>query len=135
MDKWDPEDLAYAAGFLDGEGCFYADLEGRKISVSCSNTNLPVIKWFQEIFGGSVSTDSRRRKDTHRNVYSWKVVARDAWAVCCAVAPYLKEKAAQALLLIGIQQYVGKVGGRPSPFIMEERGRLALKVRELKYAR
>ena len=103
---WDEETLAYAAGFLDGEGCFTV---GRhwKITVSCANTNRAVIEWFKATFGGTVSRSSRRRKANHRICWQWCVVSRGADRVCKWVAPYLKEKAPQALLLLSLQQTMG----------------------------
>lgn len=40
--EWSDHDLAYAAGFLDGEGNFYIGRYWR-IRVSCSNTYRPII--------------------------------------------------------------------------------------------
>lgn len=133
--EWDEETLPYVAGFLDGEGCFSVD-EGRwKIRVSCANTNRPIIEWLCRNFGGSFCKNAtRRRKPHHRRTYSWSVVARDASDFCCVVAPYLKEKAEQALLLIAIQQTMGIRRGRfTPPVILEERRNLSQRLKELKH--
>lgn len=113
MDKrrsWDPDDLHYAAGFLDGEGCFFIHRrengKHHKGAISCSNTHRPTIEWFQQTFGGSISK-GKSRKSNHRPVYSWQVVANDAFEICGAVLPYLKQKTEQALLLFALQQTRG----------------------------
>lgn len=134
--EWDDETLPYVAGFLDGEGCFSVDDHRWKIRVSCANTNRPIIEWLQHNFGGSFCKNAtRRRKPHHRRTYSWSVVSRDAHNFCCAVAPYLKEKAEQALLLIAIQQTMGvkRKGRFIPPDVLQERNRLSQKLKELKH--
>jgi len=127
--------LAYAAGFLDGEGCFY--IEGaphHKIRVSAANTDEGVIRWLQSLFGGSVSQERRQRNPNHRPVWSWQVVSRDAWRMCCTVVPYLKQKAEQALLLIATQQTKGNGGpGTVTSEVRSERQWYADRAKELKY--
>jgi len=101
----DEQDLAYAAGFLDGEGCFYADLTKYcKAGVRCSNTYEPAIKSLHQLFGGHMYKEKRKKKSYHKDLYTWAVVGNDALRVCQVIAPYLKEKTEQALLLIAIQQ-------------------------------
>lgn len=133
MKNFDEETLAYAAGFLDGEGCFSVDGgKYHKIRVSCANTNRPAIEWLHKNFGGSFCRNATRiKKKNHRRCFSWSVVANDAKQLCCILAPYLKEKAEQALLLIAIQQTKGTA--RISEELFEERTRLANKVKELKH--
>lgn len=135
MPTWSEEDLAYAAGFLDGEGCFTA---GRhwKITVTCSNTDRDVIQWFKDTFGGSTTLHDRKRKPNHRTIHSWTVVSRDAMRLCCAVAPFLKVKADQAMGLIALQQTMGlPLNGRCiRDDVREERDRIATRLKELKHA-
>jgi hypothetical protein len=123
------EDLAYAAGFLDGEGCFTATTLNRrwKIVVAAENTNRPVIEWLHTLFGGCFSPCRTRRKANHRLTCRWAATGRDAHRVCAILAPYLKEKAPQALLLIAIQQTMSAplIGRYINPDILAERIRLA----------
>jgi hypothetical protein len=127
---WDEDGLAYAAGFLDGEGCFTV---GRnwKITVTTENTYRPVVEWLHYHFGGSLTRNSTKRKPNHRPLHRWCVVSQDAYKLCLAVTPYLKEKAPQALLLIAIQQTMGKYWRVP-PELADERNRLAGLVKEYK---
>lgn len=132
-DKWDEDDLAYVAGFIDGEGCFSV---GRnwKITVSCANTHKPVVEWLAAHFGGSFCKNATRaKKPNHRRIYSWSVVSRDADHFCKAVVPYLRVKTEQALLLIALQQTMTNGGKRLPQFVVDERNRLSKMVKELKH--
>jgi hypothetical protein len=125
------EDLAYAAAFLDGEGCFTV---GRhwKITVVCENTYYPVVEWLHRQFGGSLTTH-RPRKANHRPLMRWAVVARDAAKVCLALLPYLKEKVHQAIGLVLLSSTMGRGGGGTvSEAMVEERNRLAERIKALK---
>lgn len=134
MDNIDEDILLYTAGFLDGEGCFSVQ-KNWKITVSCANTNRPIIEWLKNNFGGSICKNGTRlRRENHRRIYSWQLVSRQAGEFCKMIAPYLKEKTEQALLLIAIQQTMGKRRGKCVPLeIVEERNYLANKVKELKH--
>lgn len=50
-------DLAYAAGYVDGDGCFHIGRRGNKFITHfvISSTNREVLLWFQERFQGSIS--------------------------------------------------------------------------------
>ncbi len=134
QNNWSNEILAYAAGFLDGEGCFSVD-KSYKIRISCANTNRPIIEWFQQTFGGSFCKNAtRRRNPRHRRCYSWSIVANDAQQLLRAIVPFLKEKAEQALLLMFIQQTKTKGGpGSVSSILLEERNYLVNHLKELKH--
>jgi len=123
---------SYAAGFLDGEGCFYSSDQG-KICISCSNTDPEPIHWLHENFGGSLHI-SKARKRNHRDCYTWQVVSRDAQNVCSKLAPYLKQKSRQALLLIAIQQLAGQPlnGRHVSEEVRAERLRLSKLLKDYK---
>lgn len=133
--KWDDDDLAYAAGFIDGEGCFYID-KNWKISISCSNTDKPIIEWLKRKFGGSICKNATRiNKPNHRRVYSWQIVANQAALLLNAIVPYLKIKTEQALILLAIQQTKtnSRDGRRVKENIRLERIRLENRLRELKH--
>lgn len=52
---------------------------------------------------------------------------------CKAVAPYLRVKTEQALLLIALQQTMTNGGKRLPQFVVDERNRLSKMVKELKH--
>lgn len=130
----DSSDLAYIAGYLDGEGCFSV---GRhwKISIICENTHRPTIEWLHSIFNGSFSARIFKRKPQWRPTYRWQVVGNDALSVCQIIAPYLREKTEQALLLIAIQlrKQSGSIRRRIANDEATERDRLAALVKGLKH--
>ena len=123
----DEEDLAYAAGFIDGEGCLSVG-KTWKIAISCSNTDKPTIKWLHKNFGGSYYSSKRKRKPNHRTMHTWQIVSLNAYNFCKMIVPYLKIKTEQALLLIAIQQTMTK-GGKIPPEILKEREYLNSKVK------
>lgn len=114
-------DLAYAAGFLDGEGCFGAYGKYSKPCVAAENTDQSVIEWLHSLFGGSVRM-TKPKKANHRPTFRWAVVSRDAAKVCAILAGHLKEKAPQALLVFAIQKQSDR----------EERNRLATILKQYK---
>lgn len=127
------QDLAYLAGYLDGEGCFTLG-QAHKPVLAVENTHKPTIEWLHRTFGGSMSRKLSTRKAHHRHTYRWAVVNREASDVCRAVAPYLREKTQQALMLIVVQQtknYQGARKGLP-PDVLAERERFSTMLREAK---
>lgn len=125
----------YLAGFLDGEGCFYAETtKYGKTTITCTNSYHATILRLQEVFGGKVRYD-RKQKIHHKQLLTWTVRYGDAVKVCEKLAPYLKEKAEQALLIIAIQQtkYHGK-HTLPEETV-KERIRLAMRLKELKHGK
>ena len=67
--------LAYAAGYFDGDGCFSlskTSLPTRykfKSVVLINSTSEENVKWFQNIFGGTISKRSNPKKPTHKSIY------------------------------------------------------------------
>lgn len=125
-------DLSYAAGYLDGEGCFTVG-EHWKIFVTCTNTCRAAIDWLQDMFGGTVSGPSRVRKANWRPTYQWKISSKQAAAVVAALLPYLKEKKPQAELLLELQKTMG-TAGRLTPEVRSLRDGIVAKIKELKRA-
>jgi hypothetical protein len=91
----DPE-LAYFAGYLDGEGCF---MYGNSPEVDISNTYPHTLMEFKAAFNGAVALKSRGEGRT-RTSYRYRVSGSNAIRLCKAVLPYLKEKKSQAETLI-----------------------------------
>lgn len=103
------QDLAYLAGFLDGEGCFTTT--SSSIVIKSSNTSLPVLNWIRETFGGSISLHSKRHQ---KQAYQWSINGANAERLCRKLHPYLREKKAQAALLLLFHTTVGPRGRRVS---------------------
>ncbi len=124
---YDEADLHYAAGFLDGEGCFtVTNKHYCRARVMCENTYRPAIEWLHTTFGGLARFDISGKKTNHRPTHRWVLSDRDAAEFCAVIAPYLREKAEQALLIIAIQQTKGFLEGRRiDSAMLAERHRLA----------
>ena len=97
-----PTDLAYAAGFLDGEGCFR--FSNGTAHVRIENTYPKTLEWFAELFGGNVR--ARKRTSTKwRQAYIWEVFGSNACRLIALVYPYLQEKQEQAIILLEVYRY------------------------------
>jgi hypothetical protein len=125
-------DLIYAAGYLDGEGCFTVT-NGHKCVVACATTHKPTILWLHKLFGGCLSLNNTVRKPHHRPTHRWQVVCKDAARVCKLLTPYLKEKAPQALLLILLDHTMGAPGKHIHPDVYAERVMLAKFLKDKKH--
>ena len=132
MNDLEVTDLIYAAGFLDGEGCFCADNDGR-IGIVCENTYKPVIDWLQAKFGGYVSVINTSNPKW-RTTYRWSINGKEAYHLCQYIVPFLKEKMEQCGLLIAYYQLskFTKRGVKVPEIVADERKRLALLVKGAK---
>ena len=93
--------LAYAAGIIDGDGCFtITESKGNcSVKIAVEMTDKTVPHWFKENFEGHVY--KRQAKNAREESFQW-VLASIA-AVCTttqALLPYLKTKRLAALLVI-----------------------------------
>ncbi len=82
-------DLAYAAGYIDGNGCFYIEkcfVENRfkyRCFMAINSNEIENLQWFQKIFGGTLLTGGRGRTEQDDNSESvaraaarWRAAAR-----------------------------------------------------------
>lgn len=95
----EPTDLAYLAGYMDGEGCFRANKGS--IEVQVKNTYPHVLYLMQKLFGGAVSVESRSRLvANHRTAFCFAIYGDSARSMVNLLLPYLKEKKAQAEIVL-----------------------------------
>jgi len=90
--------LAYFAGLLDGEGNI-REIDHR---IYIGNTDMKMIEWLKENFGGTVSL-GKKRKPNWKPCHRWEAHSIvDCQKICQAVLPYLitKREQAQSLLLV-----------------------------------
>lgn len=92
-----PYDLAYLAGYLDGEGCFM--FQERTATVSVSTTYPHILHWIKSLFHGTIAL-KHPRQGHKRAAYSWRIYGSNAERLCNMVLPYLKEKRRQAELVL-----------------------------------
>lgn len=73
-------DLAYIAGFFDGEGCVTSRKQPKQkyhyVKVNISQKDPAILLWIQEFYGGRIRAQHRKRPDrvwtTHQLVLSGK---------------------------------------------------------------
>jgi len=99
-------DIAYLAGFIDGEGCITVRISpGTKhhktwnpsvyASVTISQVDPRTLQWIQARWGGSIRKLSRNRGN-ERTAWEWCVVGHYAQRLFEQVRPMLKSKGEQA---------------------------------------
>lgn len=99
--NWRTEDLAYLAGFADGEGSITIfQYRGRdQLRFDVYNTQREVLDWIADTFGGCVHEVGRSREGWKQE-YVWAPGPQLAATILEACLPYLKVKRKQAELFI-----------------------------------
>lgn len=121
-------ELAYAAGFLDGEGhiCIaymIADpkrpsktkYERYQLRVNISQGTPEVLHWFKERFGGSVHISTHKRPYDKTRTYqrcNWVIGTKAASQFISLVRPYLIVKAKEADIALEFSATITKNTGR-----------------------
>lgn len=102
-----PEEWAYLAGIIDGEGTICMYRLGLKykcytVRVHFSNTNPVLIKWVSDRLGGYIKLDNNSsRHENWKDAYTWSITHRVniVWFLE-HVLPYLVIKKQQAQIVI-----------------------------------
>jgi len=100
-----PEEIAYIAGFFDGEGSIYISKSKKQyfLTVSVVNANLYVLEFIRKLLHiGKVSRNPDKNMK-HRKVYRLRLYSNDAKNFLEIVLPYLRVKTEQAKLAIEFQ--------------------------------
>lgn len=99
-------DLAWLAGFFDGEGCVFIDRPDRKhrqtLRVQVTNTIPSSLLGFESRWGGKLRT--RSNGERRKPIWIWAAYAGDAQRCLIDLLPYLRVKAAQAEIGIRFQE-------------------------------
>jgi hypothetical protein len=93
-------DVAYAAGFFDGEGsmAFYvgsgSNRKGIVFAVSVWQSELEVLDWFKKTFGGGVyrRPNAGHGKSSNKSAAEWRMTGHGAAQFLGLIQPYLKVK-------------------------------------------
>lgn len=116
-------DWAYAAGFVDGEGCIavtrsFSDKSGRYyygVCVVVSNRDRAVLEWMQTVWGGWVVAMPGRQRNT-RASWNWRCpTGLSAKPFLSGIRPWLRIKCSQcdnALEMIDLLQRGRRTLGR-----------------------
>lgn len=124
-------DYAWAAGFIDGEGClriaYQKGVESYCAHLEVGQTREGPLLELQRILGGRVRHHSKAT-EKHATVYRWQIIGANAITAVRHILPYLKLKAPQAQLFLEFQTGVPPRGGRkPKPTVEELTRRQSLK--------
>lgn len=113
-----PEELAYVAGFVDGEGCFSIGKNG-SVSLGIVNTSRCTLEFVLKVLGAGVIQD--RKQKVNKRQYIFRSYGENCMDAVHLLLPYLIEKRDQALLLIEYRNIPGSIrvpglkGARPNP--------------------
>ncbi len=127
-------DLAYLAGFFDGEGCIHMHTRSNgldTLTIMLSNTCRESLNFMESLSSsGSISHVNRKSaKPQHSPVYMLQIHGDSAKKVLEAMLPYLKIKQKQANLAIAFQEVAGKSHGNHTVSLWEREVREILSKR------
>lgn len=137
-------EMAWAAGFIDGEGCFgiarewgrKPDAPMRRPSLQVSNTHLHSLRHLQRILWGyGQIVPLKRRKPHHKPQYKLGIRNKlHLISICHAMLPYLctKHGGAELVLAFCISRKLNKGMGKNAPFSANEL-RMAGLIEEINY--
>ncbi len=138
-----PEQFAYLAGIVDGEGCFYFGKvkQGRygngtqwhcKLAITSCDECLTI--WLNDLFGGNKEQRYRwtSKKANYRPVYRWDGSGLMLDFILPKILPYLVIKTEQCLTMIEIRKTYKNIGSkRLPPETVSQREEFLVKMRNL----
>lgn len=97
---------AYAAGYVDGDGCIYLGKTIQKpdmiivyeYSIQITSVKRPVLDHFQKIFGGVIR--KKPFKPNHRDAFCWTIKGRESAYFIQAIHAFLVDKHEQASMFL-----------------------------------
>ena len=90
------KELAYTAGFFDGEGCIQISSRGN-LAVTVDNADIEPLQFFMDVFGGSITVSKCATKE-RKKIYRWSIIEEEAPEFLRTILPYLICKKAEATL-------------------------------------
>ena len=113
-----PHDLAWAAGLLEGEGCFglYDDASGGiRLALICTSTDLDVLSTLQMVFGAGTIGARSEPEPNCKQAYDWRVWdARVVSRIAASVRPYMHSRRRAS-----IDAMLAASGWHESPTLLE----------------
>ena len=98
-------ELAYFAGFFDGEGC--VAIYPRKYVVSLTNTDVIPLRRAQQLWGGYISTQDRSKNPIAiQDIWHWQIYGHNSRAFLEAIRSYTLIKSAQIDTYLEILNHV-----------------------------
>lgn len=107
-------DIAWTAGFLEGEGCFSLGGKSTGISISVPQVNPDPLRRLQNFFGGSISQkDQAKSGFKSQPIFVWLLCGEKAIELAKAVHPYMSEKRQTAIEAMVLKRKKGPGRGGP----------------------
>lgn len=135
---FDQNDLAYAAGYIDGDGCLYLgtyqSTNGTiyEYSIQVCSVNKDITDWLKNTFGGA--TRKKEIIGNRRVPHVWTIKNQEAIEFCEAIQPYLKAKYHESQYWYEYALHVSSNEGLPlDDSIAEHRLTLIKNIRKLKH--
>ena len=118
-----PEQLAYLAGIVDGEGCFYFGKvkQGRygngtqwHCKLAVTNTDKSLTDWLNELFGGTQEIRYRytSKQAFCRPIHRWDCSGLMLDYICPLILPYLIIKKRQCETIMEIRKTYANIGSK-----------------------
>ena len=111
--EYRPIDLAYMAGIVDGEGCFFMCKLPKKAGdgyvtehyrglLKIDNTDIRLLDWIDTVFSGTSSARCRSTSSRkfEREVFTWTATGDRLLDLCEQLLPYLVIKKEQCEIMI-----------------------------------
>lgn len=129
----EPSDLeiAYFAGFFDGEGM--VAIYRKKYVVCMTNTDVRPLKRAQDLWGGFINTQgASTRPGAIRDLWRWQIYGHGARIFLETIRPYLILKAEQVDVYLDVLSRVPRKGGAYGPGDLDAIQQAASRLRLLK---
>jgi hypothetical protein len=114
--EFSPEQCAYLAGIIDGEGCIHIGCF-RKITkyrksphfqtyINVSNTSEVLIDWLKNTFGGAKRTYTPRQtpNNSRKKVFQWAAWSDQVEHICELILPYVVIKKKEVEIMIEMRK-------------------------------
>jgi hypothetical protein len=122
--EYRPVDLAYMAGVVDGEGCFFLcklpkkEGDGYKTEhyrglLKIDNTDIRLLDWIDKVFSGTSSARCRSTSSRkfEREIFTWTATGDRLLDLCEQILPYLVIKKEQCEIMIKFRKtYTTQLG-------------------------
>lgn len=95
-------EIAYLAGFFDGEGCIRIKESNQggnsfHIIAHVTNSNYRTLTRFQDLFGGQIR---KQERTPNKTIFNFYITSSEACDMLKVLTPFMEEKLAQAGLAI-----------------------------------
>ena len=125
-------DIAYLAGFVDGDGGMNICLHmGRyhRLQLEAATTEKTVPEWIHSKYGGTLN--HRVRTGKYKDVFRWIVHSKQAEKVLRDILPFLRIRKRQAELALEFRETKVKRGQRVSNELWEKRENIRKQISQL----